>query len=57
MEKVYKGHPLLVLDEDSRFPFQFGLKKAKLIVENIDEVRHFIKKHDPAWAATEGGSN
>ncbi len=40
----YKGNKIIVLskDEDDKFPFSFGLSKAKLIVENIDSIKQFI---------------
>jgi len=40
----FKGKPLIVLkrrDED-KFPFSFGLSKAKLILENIEEIKKFV---------------
>ncbi len=46
-ESEFKGNPMLVLsqgDED-KFPFQFGLKKAKLILEYIEEIKAFVNKH------------
>lgn len=47
-ESEFKGNPMLVLKtaEDDKFPFQFGLKKAKLILENIEEIKKFVEKHD-----------
>lgn len=41
----YKGEPLIVLkrDEDDRFPFQFGIKKAKLILEHIEDIKEFVE--------------
>ena len=46
-ESEFKGNPMLVLrqDPEDRFPFQFGLKKAKLILENIEEIQRFVKRH------------
>ncbi len=46
-ESEFKGNPMLVLSQgpDDRFPFQFGLKKAKLILENIDEIKKFVEKY------------
>ncbi|MDC4205244.1 MAG: hypothetical protein MPW14_20950 [Candidatus Manganitrophus sp.] len=46
-ESEFKGNPMLVLSQgpDDKFPFQFGLKKAKLILENIDEIKKFVEKH------------
>lgn len=39
----YKGNRMIILKsrEDDKFPFQFGQKKAKLIVQHIDEIRAF----------------
>ncbi len=46
-ESEFKGNPMIVLsqgDED-RYPFQFGLKKAKLVIEHIDAIKQFIEKY------------
>ena len=47
-ESEFKGNPMIVLknDEEDKFPFQFGVKKAKLVVENIEEIKKFVEKHD-----------
>ncbi len=47
-ESEFKGNPMIVLknSEDDQFPFQFGVKKAKLILENIEEIKKFVEKHD-----------
>ncbi len=47
-ESEYKGNPMLVLknSEEDRYPFQFGLKKAKLVVEHIEDIKKFIAKND-----------
>ncbi|MBN4054356.1 hypothetical protein JYT87_01470 [Nitrospira defluvii] len=46
-ESEFKGNPMLVLSkgEDDNFPFQFGLKKAKLVIEYIEEIKQFVEKH------------
>jgi hypothetical protein len=46
-ESEYKGNPMLVLTQgpEDRFPFQFGLKKAKLILEHLDDIKAFVAKH------------
>jgi hypothetical protein len=46
VEKEYKGHPLLVLNPESKYPFSFGLAKAKLVIEYFDRIKEFIAKHD-----------
>ena len=47
-EGEYKGNVMLVLKntEEDRWPFQFGLKKAKLIIEHINDIKKFVEKHD-----------
>lgn len=47
-ESEYKGNPMIVLknSEEDKYPFQFGIKKAKLVVENIDAIKAFIAKYD-----------
>ncbi len=47
-ESEFKGNPMIVLkiDENDKFPFQFGVKKAKLVLENIDAIKSFVDKHD-----------
>ncbi len=47
VESEFKGNPMLVLRQDAedRFPFQFGLKKAKLVLEHIDEIQKFVNKY------------
>ncbi|MCX5779189.1 MAG: hypothetical protein NTU66_08260 [Elusimicrobia bacterium] len=49
-ESEFKGNPMLVLknSEEDKFPFQFGLKKAKLVLENIESIKKFVEKHDKA---------
>ena len=39
----YKGKPLIIMkrNEDDKYPFSFGLSKARLIVENIEEIKKF----------------
>jgi hypothetical protein len=45
---TYKGNPMLILKSspDDKFPFQFGLKRAKLILEQIENIKGFIKRFD-----------
>ena len=46
----FKGRPMLVLkrSEDEKFPFSFGLNKAKMILENIEEIKKFVQENDKA---------
>ncbi|MBI3099897.1 MAG: hypothetical protein HYY93_16925 [Planctomycetes bacterium] len=56
----YKGHALLVLGGESRFPFQFGAAKARLLLAAIEEkgpqgfadlLKEFVAKNDPGREA------
>lgn len=41
----YNGNPVIVIkrDENDAYPFRFGLRKAQLIVDNIEEIKKFVK--------------
>jgi hypothetical protein len=43
----YKGKPILIIkrDETDKYPFSFGLTKAKLILENIEEIKKFVEEN------------
>lgn len=43
----YKGKPLIVIkrSEDDKYPFSFGLGKARLILENIEEIKKFVEEN------------
>jgi len=47
-ESEYKGNPMIVIKSqpDDKFPFQFGVKKAKLVIAHIEDIKAFIAKHD-----------
>jgi hypothetical protein len=47
-ESEYKGNPMIVIKQspEDKFPFQFGLKKAKLVLEHIDDIKAFVAKYD-----------
>ena len=47
-ESEFKGNPMIVLKlmEDDKFPFQFGLKKAKLVLDHVEDIKKFVAKHD-----------
>lgn len=42
----YKGKPTLTLqrDEQDKYPFTFGVAKAKLIVEHIETIKKFVNE-------------
>jgi len=43
----YNGKPILVLrrSEDDKFPFSFGIAKAKMIMENLEEIKKFVAEN------------
>ncbi|MCX5702833.1 MAG: hypothetical protein NTW64_07725 [Candidatus Omnitrophica bacterium] len=43
----FKGKPVLIIkrDEEDRYPFSFGISKAKLILENIEEIKKFVEEN------------
>ena len=42
----YKGKPILILkkNEDDKFPFSFGMGKAKLIMANYEAIKKFVEE-------------
>jgi len=46
-EGDYKGNAMLIIRQSplDKFPFQFGVKKARLILEHLEDIRKFIAKH------------
>ena len=47
-ESEFKGNAMLVIKSqpDDKFPFQFGVKKAKLVLAHIEDIKAFVAKHD-----------
>jgi len=43
----FKGKPVLIMrrNEEDKFPFTFGLSKARLILENIEEIKKFVQEN------------
>jgi len=41
----YKGKPVLIIrrSEDDKYPFAFGLGKARMILENLEEIKKFVE--------------
>ena len=46
-QSEYKGKPVLILkrDENDKYPFSFGLSKARLILENIEFIKKFVAEN------------
>ena len=44
----YNGHPVIALkrNENDIYPFRFGLRKAQLILDNLDEIKCFVEKRN-----------
>ena len=44
----YKGNAMIVLknDEDDRYPFKFGLGKAKKIIDSYDEIKKWVEEQE-----------
>ncbi len=47
-ETEFKGSPMIVIKStpEDKFPFQFGVKKAKLVIAHIEDIKKFVEKHD-----------
>lgn len=47
-ESEFRGNPTLVIksDENDKYPFSFGLSKARKILEAYEEIKKFVAKHD-----------
>ena len=43
----YKGKPIIVLkrNEEDKYPFSFGLGKARLIIENLEAIQQFVAEN------------
>ncbi len=43
----YRGNPIIILKRsgEDRFPFSFGLSKARLIVENMEDIKKFVEEN------------
>ena len=44
----FKGKPVLIMrrTEDDKYPFTFGMSKAKLILENLEEIKRFVEENN-----------
>jgi hypothetical protein len=45
---IYKDNPVIILytKEDEKYPFSFGLTKAKLILDNLEEIKKFVSENE-----------
>ncbi len=46
IESEYNGNAMLVIRNtpQDKFPFQFGLRKARLILEHVEDIKKFVEK-------------
>jgi len=44
----YQGKPVLTLKRsaEEKFPFTFGLTKAKMILEHLEEIKRFVIENE-----------
>jgi hypothetical protein len=57
-ESEFKGNPMIVLRRaaEDRFPFQFGLSKAKLVLESIEEIKAWVAKQEAGKPKAKAGA-
>lgn len=43
----YNGKPVIIFNPDSKYPFSFGLAKAKIILneDNLESLRSFVESN------------
>ena len=43
----YKGKPVIIIkrNEEDQYPFSFGVNKAKLILEHLEEIKNFVEEN------------
>jgi hypothetical protein len=41
----YNGNPVIIIkrSDNDLFPFRFGVKKAQLIIDHLDDIKKFVK--------------
>lgn len=51
----FKGNPMIVLknDEEDRYPFKFGLGKARKIMENFDAIKKWVEAQESSTQETD----
>ena len=43
----YNGNPVIILkrDKNDTYPFRFGVRKAQLILDHIEDIKKFVKEN------------
>ena len=41
----YNGNPVIILkrDKNDAYPFRFGVRKAQIILDHIEDIKKFVK--------------
>ncbi|MFH1541417.1 MAG: hypothetical protein ABID79_06210 [Elusimicrobiota bacterium] len=44
----FKGNKIIVLkrDENDKYPFSFGIAKAKLMLQHIEDIKKFVEDNN-----------
>ena len=44
----YQGKPMLSFkqDENDKYPFTFGVKKAKIILDHFEDIQKFVEENE-----------
>lgn len=48
LEGDYRGNAMLIIRQtpQDKFPFQFGLKKGRLIVDHYEQIKTWVEKEE-----------
>ena len=54
----YKGRQMIVISNgpEDRFPFKFGLGKAKKVIEHIEDIKKWVKEQEAMAASLSADS-
>ena len=46
--ETYKGHAMICLQKEanSKYPFKFGVGKARMILDNLADIKQFVAEQD-----------
>jgi hypothetical protein len=44
----FKGHKVITLSrgDDDKYPFTFGVAKARLILDNLEDIKKFVEESE-----------
>jgi hypothetical protein len=54
-ESVYRGRPVFVIKahENDKYPYSFGVSKAKKILASVEEIKKFVERNDKPYTGEE----